>query len=147
VPKYGWTLVDSYWCPHQNIETRCTLGTHATFILPEDYHDEGRAAFDLQAALPKWTKDFPKDDVDREDNLGLKFECQLNTPTLTSLYQLRELGCINTMALRRTLLDRQDLILIGADDFVEENIIEQEDIVDMDLRCHLSIQRHMCNCR
>ena len=32
----------------------------------------------------------------------------------------QELGCTNTMAPRRTLLERQDLIQMGADDFSEE---------------------------
>ena len=72
---------------------------HATFIPPEDQRDEGRAALDSQATVFKWTTDFPRDDIDREDNSGLEFECQLNTPTLTRLYKLRELGSTNTMAL------------------------------------------------
>jgi len=64
--------------------------------------------------------DFPRDasDIDREDSSGLEFKCQLNTPRLTRLYQLQELGCTNIMALRRTLLDKQDLIRMDADDFV-----------------------------
>jgi len=62
----------------------------------------------------------PREDIDREDSLGLEFECQLNTPTLARLYQLKELGHTNIMALRRTLLDKQDLMRMGADDFVDE---------------------------
>ena len=64
--------------------------------------------------------DFLKNDINREDNTGLEFECQLNTPTLTRLHQLKKLGRTNPMALRRTLLDEQDLIRMGADNFVEE---------------------------
>jgi len=75
---------------------------------------------DSQAAVLKWTMGFYRDDIDREDSSGLEFECQLNTPTLARLYQLKELGRTNIMALGRTLLDKQDLIRIGADDFVEE---------------------------
>jgi len=64
--------------------------------------------------------DFFRDDIDREDSSGLEFECQLNTPTLARLYQLKELGRTNIMALQRTLLDKQELIRMGVDDFVEE---------------------------
>ena len=100
--------------------TKCTIGTHDTFIPQEDHRDERRAVLDSQAAVLKWTMDFPRDGIDREDNSGLEFECQLNTPTLTRLYQLKELGHTNIMASRNTLLDTQDQIRMGADDFVQE---------------------------
>jgi len=100
--------------------TKCTVGTHATCIPPEDHWDERRAVLDSQAAVLKWMIDFPRDGTDREDGFGLEFECQLNTPSLTRLYQLKALCRTNIMALRRTLLDKQDLIRMGADDFVEE---------------------------
>jgi len=32
LPQYGWTSVANYWCPHYNMGTWCTTGTHATFI-------------------------------------------------------------------------------------------------------------------
>jgi len=51
--------------------------------------------------------------------LGLKFECRLNTPSLVRLYQLKELVRTDIMAFRRTLLDKQDPIRMGADDFVK----------------------------
>jgi len=99
---------------------KCTTGTHTTFIPPEDHRDEEKAMLDSQAAVLKWTRDFPTEDIDREDNTGLEFKCQLNTPMLTRLHRLKNLGRTNPMALRRTLLDKQDLIQIGNDDFVEE---------------------------
>jgi len=37
LPKHGWTSVDNYWCPFHNVGTKCTVGTHATFIPPEDH--------------------------------------------------------------------------------------------------------------
>jgi len=120
LPKHGWTSVDNYWCPYHNVGTKCTVGTHATFIPPGDHRDEKRAVLDSQATVLKWTTDFPRDDTDREDGSGLEFECQLKTPSLARLYQLKALGRTNIMALRRTLLDKQDLIRMGADDFVEE---------------------------
>jgi len=76
-----------------------TIGTHATFIPPEDHRDERNAVLDSQAAVLKWTMGFHRDETDREDSSGLEFECQLNTPTLTRLYQLKELGRTNIMAL------------------------------------------------
>jgi len=30
LPQYGWTSVANYWCPHYNMGTWCTTGTHAT---------------------------------------------------------------------------------------------------------------------
>jgi len=102
------------------VGTKCTVGTHATFIPPEDHRDEKRAVLDLQAAVLKWMIDFPRDDTDRENGSGLEFGCQLNTPSLARLYQLKALGRANAVALRRTLLNKQDLIRMGADDFVEE---------------------------
>ena len=121
LPKYGWTSVDSYWCAYYNLGTKCNIGMHATVTPPEDHRDERRAVLDSQAAVLKWTIDIPRDDVHREDtsSSGLEFECQLNTSTLTRLYQLKELGRTNIMALWRTLVDQQDLIRMGADDFVE----------------------------
>jgi len=59
--------------------TKCTVGTHATFIPPEDHRDKKRAVLDSQAAVLKWMIDFPRDDTDREDGSGLEFECLLNT--------------------------------------------------------------------
>jgi len=100
--------------------TKCTVGTHATFIPAEDHRDEKRAVLDSHAFVLKWMIDFPRDDTDREDDLGPGIECQLNTPLLARLYQVKALGHTNIMALRRTLLDKQDLIRMGADDFEEE---------------------------
>jgi len=37
LPQNGWTSVANYWCPHYNMATSCTTGTHATFIPPEDH--------------------------------------------------------------------------------------------------------------
>jgi len=71
--------------------------------------------------------DFPRDDTDREDGSGLEFEYQLNTPSLARLYQLKALGRTNKIAQRRTLLDKQDLIKMCADDFVESGTIQQEE--------------------
>jgi len=79
-----------------------------------------RAVLDSQAAVLKCTMDFPRDETDREDGSGLEFECQLNTPSLARLHQLKEFGRTNIMALRRTLLDKQDLLRMDASDFVEE---------------------------
>jgi len=47
--------------------------------------------------------------MDREDNTGLEFEYQLSIPMLTNLrlYQIKRLGRINTVALRRTRQHRQ----------------------------------------
>jgi len=67
--------------------------------------------------------DLPRENIDREDNTGLEFECQLSIPTPTRLYELKRLGHINTVALRRTLLERQDLMRMGANDFLEEGFI------------------------
>jgi len=61
--------------------TKYTIGTHDTFIPPEDHRDERRAVLDSQAAVLKWTMDFPRDGIDREDSSGLEFEWQLNNPT------------------------------------------------------------------
>jgi len=96
--------------------TKCTVGTHVTFLPPEDHQDKKKAVLDSQAAVLIWTIHFPKDDFYREDGSGLEFECQLNTRSLARLYQLKELGRTNIMALLRTLVDKQDY----ADDFVEE---------------------------
>jgi len=63
--------------------------------------------------------DFPRDEADREDGSGLTFECQLNTPSLARLHQLRKLGCTNIMALRKTLLDKQDLLRMDAGGFMD----------------------------
>jgi len=87
--------------------TQCTTGTHATFIPPKDQRDVERAVLHWQAAVLKWMMDFPRDETDREDGSGLEFECQLNTPSLARLHQLKELGRTNIMALRRTLLKKQ----------------------------------------
>ena len=120
LPKHGWTSVDIYWCPHYNMGTQCTIGAHTTFIPLEDHRDVERAVLDSQAAVLKWTMDFPSDETDREDGSGLEFECQLNSLSLARLHQLKELGRTNIMALRRTLLDKQDLIRMDAGNFVEE---------------------------
>jgi len=79
-------------------------------IRPQDLWDDKRAVLNSQADVLHWMIDFPRDDTDREDSLGLEFECQLNTPSMARLFQLKALGCTNTVALRRTLLDKQDLI-------------------------------------
>ena len=117
---HGWTSVDNYWCPYYNVGTKCTVGTHAMFIPPEDHQDVKRAVLDSQAAVLRWMMDFSSDEIDREDGSGLEFECQLNTQSLARLYELKQFGRTNTMALRRTLLEKQDLIRMGAGDFVDE---------------------------
>ena len=73
-----------------------------------------------QADVLKWTMEFPRDETDREDGLGLEFECQLDTPSLARLHQLRKLGGTNIMALRKTMLDKQDLLQMDAGGFVDE---------------------------
>jgi len=75
---------------------------------------------DLQADMLKWTTEFPRDEIDREDGSGLEFECQLNTPSLARLHQLKKLGGINVMAQRKTLFDKQDLLQMDAGGFVDE---------------------------
>jgi hypothetical protein len=70
----------------------CTTDTHATLISPEDHRDTEKAVLDSQADVLKWTMDFPRDETDREDGSGLEFECQLNTPSLVRLHQLKKLG-------------------------------------------------------
>jgi len=123
LPEHGWTSVDNYWCPFHNVGTKCTVDTHTTFIPTEDHWDKKRAVLDSQAAVLKWMMDFPRFDTDREDGSGLEFECQLNTPSLARLYQLKALGRTNAVARRRTLLDKQDLMRMGADDFMEEGYL------------------------
>ena len=120
LPQYGWTSVANYWCPHYNMVTLCTTGTHATFIPPEDHRDAEKVVLGSKADVLKWTTDFPRDEIDREDGSGLEFECQLNTPSLARLHQLRKLGGTNIMALRKTLLDKQDLLQMDAGGFVDE---------------------------
>jgi len=110
LPQYGWTSVANYWCPHYNMGSWCTSGTHATFIPPEDHRDTEKVVLDSQAEVLKWSTDFPGDEIDREDGSGLQFECQLNTPSLARLHHLRNLGGTNVTALRKTLLDKQDLL-------------------------------------
>jgi len=105
---------------HWHMGTQCIIGTYATFISPEDQRDVVRAVLDSQAALLNWTMDFPRDETDREIGSGLEFECQLNTPSLARLHQLKELCRTNIMTLRRTLLDNLDLLRMDAGDFVEE---------------------------
>jgi len=100
--------------------TLCTTGTHATFIPPEDHRDTEKVVLDSQAEVLKWTTDFPGDEIDREDGSGLEFECQLNTPSLARLHHLRKLGGTNVMALRKTLLDKQDLLQLDAGGFLDE---------------------------
>jgi len=68
----------------------------------------------------KWTTDFPGDEIDREDGSGLQFERQLKTPSLARLHRLRKLGGTNVMALRKTLLDKQDLLQLDAGGFLDE---------------------------
>jgi len=75
LPQHGWTSVVNYWCPHYNLGTLCTTDTHATFIPPKDHRDTEKAILDSQAAVLKWTMDFPRDETDREDGSGLEFEC------------------------------------------------------------------------
>ena len=104
LPQHGWTSVVNYWCPHYNMASLCTKDTHATFIPPEDHQDTKKVVLDSQAAVLKCKMDFPRDETDREDGSGLKFECQLKTPSLARLYELKKLGCTNIMALRKTLL-------------------------------------------
>jgi len=87
LPKHGWTSVDSYWSPYHNMGTKCTTGTHTTNILPENHWDEARAVLDSQATVLNWTTDFPTDDIDREDNSGLEFECQLTSSNANSTPQ------------------------------------------------------------
>jgi len=82
--------------------------------------DTEKALLDSQAAVLKWTMDFPRDEIDREDGSGLEFECQLNAPSLARLHQLKKLGCTNTMSVRRTLFDKQDLLRTDAGGFVDE---------------------------
>jgi len=120
LPQYGWISVANYWCPHYNIGAWCTTGTHATFIPTEDHRGAEKVVLDSQADVPKWMTDFPRDKIDREDGLGLEFECQLNTPSLARLHQFRKLGGTNIMALRKTLHDKQDLLQMDAGDFVDE---------------------------
>jgi len=120
LPQHGWTSVDNYWFPHYNLGTLRTTVTHATFIPPEDHRDTEKAVLDSQAAVLKWMMDFPRDETDREDGTDLECECQLNTPSLARLYQLKKLGCTNIMALRRRLLDKQDLLRMDASGFEEE---------------------------
>ena len=62
LPIYGWTSTDSFVCPHHNIETTCTTGAHATFVPPEDHSNETRTVLNSQAAVHKWTMDFPRDE-------------------------------------------------------------------------------------
>jgi len=119
LPIYGWSKVKGDGGLHHS-GTQYTTGTHTTYTPPEDHRDKERLTLDSQAEVLKWTRDFPREDTDREDNTGLEFECQLNTPTLSRLHQLRSLGRTNPMALRRTMLDKQDLIRMGADDFAED---------------------------
>jgi len=47
--------------------TWCTTGTHATFTPPEDHQDTEKVALDSHADVLKWTTDFPRDEIDRED--------------------------------------------------------------------------------
>jgi len=61
-PQHGWTSVDNCCCPHYNLGT---TGTDATFIPPEDHRDTEKAILDSQAAVLKWTMDFPRDETDR----------------------------------------------------------------------------------
>jgi len=75
---------------------------------------------DSQAEVLKWTTDLSEDEIDREDGSGLEFECQLNTPSLARLHHLRKLGGTNVMALRKTLLDKQDLLQMDAGGFLDE---------------------------
>jgi len=100
LPQYGWTSVANYWCPHYSMCTLSTTGTHATFIPPEDHRDTEKVVLDSQAEVLKWTTNFPRDEIDRENGSGLEFECQLNTPSLARLHRLRKLGGTNVMALR-----------------------------------------------
>jgi len=74
----------------------------------------------LQAEVLKWSTDFPRDDIDREDGSGLEFECQLDTPSLARLHHLKKLGGTNVMVLRKKLLDKQDLLQIDAGGFLDE---------------------------
>jgi len=67
LPQYGWTSVANYWCPHYNMATLCTTCTRATFIPPEDHRDAEKVVLDSQADVLKWTTDFPRDEIDRED--------------------------------------------------------------------------------
>jgi len=53
LPQYGWTSVTNYWCPHYNMGTWCTTGTHATFIPPEDHRDTEKVVLDSQADVLK----------------------------------------------------------------------------------------------
>jgi hypothetical protein len=103
LPDHGWTSVDNYWCLFHNVGTKCTSGTHATLIPPEDHQDEKEVVLDSQAAVLKWMIDFGS---------GL--------PLLARQYEHMALGRTNAVALRKKLLDKQDLIRMGADDFVEE---------------------------
>jgi len=98
----------------------CTISTHATFIPLEDHRDAEKVVLDSQSDVNKWTTDFPRDEIDREDGLGLEFECQLNTTSLARLHQFRKLGGTNIMALRKALLDKQDLLQMDAGGFVDE---------------------------
>jgi len=107
--------------------TQCTIGTHATFIPPEDHRDVERAVLDSQAAVLKWMMDLPRDETDREDGSGLEFECQQNTPSLAKLHQLKESSRTNMMALRRTLLDKQDLLRMDMATSWKKGIIQQKE--------------------
>ena len=101
------------------IEMKETL---ATFIPPEDHRDTEKVVLDSQAdsEVLKWSTDFPGDEIDREDGSGLEFECQLNTPSLARLHHFRKLGGTNVIALRKTLLDKQDLLQMDAGGFLDE---------------------------
>jgi len=114
LPQYGWTSVANYWCPHYNMGTWRTTGTHATFIPggPPRYGKGG-------AGFAGVDDGFPQNEIDREDGSGLEFECQLNTLSLARLHQLRKLGG-SVMALRKTMLDKQDLLQMDAGGFVDE---------------------------
>jgi len=43
------------------------------FIPTEDHWDMKQAVFEWQAAVLRWTMDFPRDNIDKEDGLGLEF--------------------------------------------------------------------------
>ena len=81
---------------------------HACHIYPaEDDRDKERTPLDSLAAVHRWTTNFFRERIDREDN----------TPTLTRLHQFRKLGRTNAVTLCRTLLERQDVIQMGREDF------------------------------
>ena len=104
----GWKLLQ--WAADL---VRPSVDSHTVFVPPALQGRDGQRPCSSLEEVRKWSKANEPNEpsVCGQGNGGLEFRCQLNTPTLDRLRQLKSLCATNQPAqFRRSLIDQQDLI-------------------------------------